>query len=260
MSQGSLTSSDYKKLLEIIHLAHSIDNRDEMWRVVRERLEQLIGFRGALLLSSDAATRRCVLKDPPPCQSLKKERKCNSVERHRTILHLLLPHLSNASHHLYLREALSQALDNGVIALRGDGDVRLMNEIARRALNGRPVHSIPGSYHGEATALLQTRAGRYRVHSTTVRWGGKDKILLLEPLPSERTIGDKLDGFGLTQREREIAALVMRGFGNRAIAERLFIAEQTVKDHVQDIFGKMKIRRRSQLAAKLLEPAPCCET
>ena len=35
--------------------------------------------------------------------------------------------------------------------------------------------------------------------------------------------------------------------------ERLFICEQTVKDHLHDVFEKVKIRRRSELAAKLLE-------
>ena len=45
---------------------------------------------------------------------------------------------------------------------------------------------------------------------------------------------------------------VIRGLSNRQIAERLFIAEQTVKDHLHDIFEKMKIHHRSELVAKLL--------
>ncbi len=50
-----------------------------------------------------------------------------------------------------------------------------------------------------------------------------------------------------------MALWVVRGLSNREIAERIFIAEQTVKDHLHDVFEKMKIHRRSELAAKLLD-------
>lgn len=254
MSQGSLTTKDYKKILEIVHLAYTIDNRQEMWRAVWQELDKLIGFSSAVWLPRDAATWQFVFKDLLPYQSLLRTSEGNFTERHRAILDLLLPHLSNLLHNLYLREVLCQAPDNGVIVLGGDGTVLLMNDAARRALNGHPLQLIPNPDLGAEPALFQTSAGLYKVRSTPVRWGGKDKILILEPLPSQRIIGEKLAGFGLTKREQEIAALVIRGWGNREIAESLCITEQTVKDHLHDIFAKVKICRRSQLAAKLLEP------
>ncbi len=52
----------------------------------------------------------------------------------------------------------------------------------------------------------------------------------------------------LTEREREVVALVAAGFKNKAIGERLAIAERTVKNHLQSIFHKLAISSRLQLA------------
>lgn len=46
---------------------------------------------------------------------------------------------------------------------------------------------------------------------------------------------------GLTEREREVLALMAEGRSNKAIAERLFITEHTVEKHVQNIFAKLDI-------------------
>ena len=53
----------------------------------------------------------------------------------------------------------------------------------------------------------------------------------------------------LSAREKEIAGLISEGIGNREIAQRLFIAENTVKVHVKNILKKLELRNRQQLAA-----------
>ncbi len=60
-----------------------------------------------------------------------------------------------------------------------------------------------------------------------------------------------LADFGLTPRQEEVTLLVVRGLSNREVAEQLFIAEQTVKDHLRDVFEKVGVRRRSELTAKI---------
>ena len=57
----------------------------------------------------------------------------------------------------------------------------------------------------------------------------------------------------LTEREREILALLARGASNREISETLYIAGGTVKNHLSNILGKLGVRDRTQAALKARE-------
>lgn len=57
----------------------------------------------------------------------------------------------------------------------------------------------------------------------------------------------------LTQRELEILRLIGRGHSNREIAERLVIAEGTVKNHVTRVLGKLGVPDRTRAAIKARE-------
>jgi len=52
----------------------------------------------------------------------------------------------------------------------------------------------------------------------------------------------------LTRRERQIAALVASGMGNREIAEELTLSKRTVDSHIEHIFAKLGFTSRAQLA------------
>jgi len=52
----------------------------------------------------------------------------------------------------------------------------------------------------------------------------------------------------LSNRQREIVALVAQGNRNKEIAEKLFISEQTVKNHLQNIFDRVGVSDRLELA------------
>jgi DNA-binding NarL/FixJ family response regulator len=52
----------------------------------------------------------------------------------------------------------------------------------------------------------------------------------------------------LSTREREIVGLIAQGFKNKDMAERLFISEQTVKNHLHNIFDKLGVSDRLELA------------
>lgn len=57
----------------------------------------------------------------------------------------------------------------------------------------------------------------------------------------------------LTERAREILALLARGASNREISETLYIASGTVRNHLSNILGKLGVRDRTQAALKARE-------
>jgi DNA-binding CsgD family transcriptional regulator len=54
----------------------------------------------------------------------------------------------------------------------------------------------------------------------------------------------------LTPTEREVIKLVVSGFSNPDIAARMFVSRPTVKTHLTNIFRKLRVSSRSELAAE----------
>ena len=67
------------------------------------------------------------------------------------------------------------------------------------------------------------------------------------PMPSSAPTRER-ERSPLSQREREIVALVAQGFKNKEMAEKMFISEQTVKNHLHNIFDKLGVSDRLELA------------
>jgi DNA-binding CsgD family transcriptional regulator len=57
--------------------------------------------------------------------------------------------------------------------------------------------------------------------------------------------------YALSQRERELVALLAAGLDTRAVGRRLFISRHTVQDHLKSVFAKVGIHSRRELLAKL---------
>jgi DNA-binding NarL/FixJ family response regulator len=68
-----------------------------------------------------------------------------------------------------------------------------------------------------------------------------------QPIPQAPPPRDR-ERSPLSQREREIVALVAQGFKNKEMAEKMFISEQTVKNHLHNIFDKLGVSDRLELA------------
>ena len=56
----------------------------------------------------------------------------------------------------------------------------------------------------------------------------------------------------LTDREREVAALVCNGLPNKTVAQKLKVSEGTVKVHLHHIFQKLGVHGRAELPVVLL--------
>lgn len=54
--------------------------------------------------------------------------------------------------------------------------------------------------------------------------------------------------YGITRREREIVILIVSGYSNREIARSLDISEDTVRNHLHNIFSKTGVKNRNGLA------------
>jgi two-component system response regulator NreC len=82
----------------------------------------------------------------------------------------------------------------------------------------------------------------------------RSNTYLSEPLANNRHVRDTLSGHGpepnepmLSPREREVLQLVAEGYGNRGIAERLFISIKTVEAHKEHIVQKLGVRGNAEL-------------
>ena len=60
-------------------------------------------------------------------------------------------------------------------------------------------------------------------------------------------------GSELTEREREVLALVARGYTNKQIADALYVTEKTARNHVSHILEKLGLSRRSEAAVFAVE-------
>ncbi len=101
------------------------------------------------------------------------------------------------------------------------------------------VKSIRKVHSGEIWLDSHTTAAVMRQFSTALE-GGHAATSELAGKGRERS--------PLSAREREIVALVAQGYKNKEMAEKMFISEQTVKNHLHNIFDKLGVSDRLELA------------
>src|SRR4051794_12898294 len=104
---------------------------------------------------------------------------------------------------------------------------------------------------GAAGYLLKQVRGQDVVNAVREVAAGRS---LLDPVSTARVL-DKMrhpptdELAALTERERDVLELIGQGLSNREIAERLFLAEKTVKNYVTSVLAKLGMQRRTQAAA-----------
>ena len=146
-----------------------------------------------------------------------------------------------------------------VAAARGDIDeaLRLLEEAVAQ-------HEAVGDPYGRARALLalgvvrrrarQKRAAREAIAGGARRVRAARRSTWIEQARAELgSIGGRTREEGLTAAEQRVAALVAEGRTNREVAAALFLGERTVASHLTNIYAKLGIRSRTELARALPE-------
>ena len=108
------------------------------------------------------------------------------------------------------------------------------------AQSGSNVVTVPGD-DGWVTlhASLPGRAGDGRV------------AIVIERASAARAATVRLEAFGATAREREVATLLARGLSRAEIAEALVVSPHTVEDHVKHLYEKLGVASRQELVARV---------
>jgi DNA-binding NarL/FixJ family response regulator len=113
--------------------------------------------------------------------------------------------------------------------------------VARAVAGGAAAYLLKGVSRDELLSALRAVAG------------GQTLLTRQEVTRSLRSVGEQSAGADdliepLTAREEEVLLLLTTGLPNREIAPLLFVAESTVKTHVEHIIGKLGVADRVQAA------------
>jgi DNA-binding CsgD family transcriptional regulator len=103
-------------------------------------------------------------------------------------------------------------------------------------------------------ARVQTRSGQWLVvHASrlSARGAPAETAVILEPAQPAEVAPLLLQAYGLTQREAEVAQLVLRGSGTADIAASLSISDLTVQQHLKSVFDKTGVSSRRELMAQV---------
>ena len=120
-------------------------------------------------------------------------------------------------------------------ALRAGAVGYLLKDVA----SARLVEAIRGTARGES--ILEPSVAAKVIAEFT-------RVSSMVPLAQMEQLAEPL-----SERELEILARIARGASNKEIANQLFIAEGTVKNHVTHILSKLGVRDRTQAALKARE-------
>lgn len=101
-----------------------------------------------------------------------------------------------------------------------------------------------------ARARVLTKSGRWlELHGTKL---GADRTAVIIEAAAPAAIAPLLvEAYGLSDRERQIVPLILRGASTQEIAHRLCLSPLTVQDHLKTIFDKMGVRTRQQIAGRI---------
>jgi len=134
----------------------------------------------------------------------------------------------------------------GVVAT-ADGDTERATELLQRAVAGFERLGVPYEISRTKAQLANVLPDGDAMLAEAIAMA---ESLLGKPIePPPVTTPAAPDASGLSEREREILALIGEGIGNQEIADRLVLSPRTVERHVSNIYLKLGLEGRSSRAA-----------
>ncbi len=145
-----------------------------------------------------------------------------------------------------IRQLHSRWPDAKVIILTTFDDDEYVFEGLRAGALGYLLKDVSGEELAEA--IRTVAAGGALIDPSVTRKVVAEFARMTAPRAASPSLAEPL-----SQREREILQLLAQGLTNREIAQRLYLAEGTVKNYVSNILGKVGARDRTQAALRARE-------
>ena len=134
--------------------------------------------------------------------------------------------------------------------------IDLMRQLRGAAPEVRPVVLTSFDDDDALAAALEVGASAFLLKSVrgaeiadVIRAVAAGRTLLDERTLTRRRADHEDPTADLTPSEHRVLGLIGEGLSNREIAERLGVAEKTVKNHITSLLAKMGLQRRTQVAA-----------
>jgi len=128
---------------------------------------------------------------------------------------------------------------------RGGGIPHVVYAVAARS------RAEPDGTVGARTRVPTRSGGWLILHGSRLGEGDRRTAVIIEPALPLEVAPLKLQAYGLTPRELEVADRVLLGETTEQIATALFIAPYTVQDHLKSIFAKLGVKSRRELVNHL---------
>lgn len=163
-------------------------------------------------------------------------RLCSQLRPDVVLMDLVMPETDGATATQAIRKACPEVR---VIALTSFEEQELVQRALQAGAIGYLLKNV--SAHQLADAIRAAKAGR-----PTLAPEATQALIQAATQPPP-------PGHDLTEREREVLALLVQGLNNPEIADRLVVSQSTVKFHVSSILSKMGVSSRTEAVALALK-------
>ncbi len=163
-------------------------------------------------------------------------RLCRSLQPDVVLMDLKMPVMDGVTATRLIHESQP---DIRIIALTSFGEKELVEGALKAGATGYLLKTISAAEL--IAAVKETMAGKTSLSPEAAQ-------VLVQGLKQPKSeIAD------LTEREREILALIVEGLPNHDIAERLVVSQSTVKFHVSNVLSKLGVTSRTEAVALALK-------